>query len=188
MYTMYYMWLCIQSHNYHNYCHVVSQATITPCVELVCLPCVSSPPPVAFDITGEHGKLRLGCYYACCTVWWRCTRFTFVCDILQLHESILSGLACNPDLSNDIANGQLHVLIQNHHLNMLHVGHCLLVQLCLYFSLLSLFFVPYCTCWLPKGPPSPHIKRASLHRISDSHLSHLGTRCPGGFYLLWRIT
>lgn len=63
MYTMYYMWLCIQCHNYCNYCHVVSQAMITPCVELVCLPCVSSPPPVAFDITGEHGKLRLGCYY-----------------------------------------------------------------------------------------------------------------------------
>lgn len=40
-------------HNYHNYSHVVSQAMITPCVELVCLLCVSSPPPVAFDITGD---------------------------------------------------------------------------------------------------------------------------------------
>ena len=79
-----------------------------------------------------------------------------MCDILQLHESILSGLSCNSDLSNDIANGQLqNVLIQNHHLNMLHATCRSLFA----GAIMSLFFlvIPiFCTllCMLAsKGPP-----------------------------------
>ena len=78
-----------------------------------------------------------------------------MCDILRLHESILSGLVCNLDLSNDIANGQLHVLIQNHHLNILHATCRSLFA----GAIMSLFFLAipiFCTllCMLAsKGPP-----------------------------------